>query len=165
RRRHTRSKRDWSSDVCSSDLLKVLDKEVIDGTFMSAKALDEFLKAQVARAKEEGILFSAHLKATMMKVSDPIIFGHVVRSFFSDVYDKYGDQLLAAGLNGENGLGAIYSALDDLDNGAEIKAAFDAAVENGADLAMVNSNTGITTPHVPSDVIIDVSMPAMIRTS
>ena len=147
------------------DGLKVLDKEVIDGTFMSAKALDEFLKAQVARAKEEGVLFSAHLKATMMKVSDPIIFGHVVRAFFADVYDKYGEQLLEAGLNGENGLGAIYSGLEKLDNGAEIKAAFDAALENGPDLAMVNSNKGITNLHVPSDVIIDASMPAMIRTS
>lgn len=147
------------------DGLKVLDKEVIDGTFMSAKALDEFLKAQVARAKEEGVLFSAHLKATMMKVSDPIIFGHVVRAFFADVYDKYGEQLLEAGLNGENGLGAIYSGLEKLDNGAEIKAAFDAALDNGPDLAMVNSNKGITNLHVPSDVIIDASMPAMIRTS
>lgn len=147
------------------DGLKVLDKEVIDGTFISSKALDEFLKAQVARAKEEGVLFSAHLKATMMKVSDPIIFGHVVRAFFADVYDKYGDQLLEAGLNGENGLGAIYTGLEKLENGAEIKAAFDAALENGPDLAMVNSNKGITNLHVPSDVIIDASMPAMIRTS
>ena len=147
------------------DGLKVLDKEVIDGTFISSKALDEFLKAQVARAKEEGVLFSAHLKATMMKVSDPIIFGHVVRAFFADVYDKYGDQLLEAGLNGENGLGAIYTGLDKLENGAEIKAAFEAALENGPDLAMVNSNKGITNLHVPSDVIIDASMPAMIRTS
>ncbi|MGO2550410.1 MAG: NADP-dependent isocitrate dehydrogenase, partial [Corynebacterium casei] len=122
-------------------------------------------KAQVARAKEEGVLFSAHLKATMMKVSDPIIFGHVVRAFFADVYDKYGDQLLEAGLNGENGLGAIYTGLDKLENGAEIKAAFEAALENGPDLAMVNSNKGITNLHVPSDVIIDASMPAMIRTS
>ena len=145
--------------------LKVQDKEVVDGTFMSARALDEFLQAQVARAKEEGILFSAHLKATMMKVSDPIIFGHVVRAFFADVYDKYGDKLLAAGLNGENGLGAIFSGLENLEGGEEIKAAFDAALDNGPDLAMVNSHKGITNLHVPSDVIIDASMPAMIRTS
>lgn len=145
--------------------LPVLAGEVIDGTFMSAKALDEFLKAQVARAKEEGVLFSAHLKATMMKVSDPIIFGHVVRAFFADVFEKYGEELEAAGLNGENGLGAIYEGLDKLDNGAEIKAAFDAALADGPDLAMVNSHKGITNLHVPSDVIIDASMPAMIRTS
>ncbi|WP_394281623.1 NADP-dependent isocitrate dehydrogenase [Corynebacterium sp.] len=147
------------------DDLKVLEGEVIDGTYMSAKALDEFLLEQVKRAKEEGVLFSAHLKATMMKVSDPIIFGHVVRAFFKDVYDKYGEELLAAGLDGENGLGAIYTGLEELDNGAEIKAAFDEALRNGPDLAMVNSHKGITNLHVPSDVIIDASMPAMIRTS
>ena len=145
--------------------LPVLKGEVIDGTFMSAKALDEFLIAQVKRAKEEGVLFSTHLKATMMKVSDPILFGHVVRAFFADVYDKYGEELLAAGLNGENGLGAIYEGLKNLDNGEEIKAAFDAALSDGPDLAMVNSHKGITNLHVPSDVIIDASMPAMIRTS
>ena len=145
--------------------LPVLKGEVIDGTFMSAKALDEFLLAQVKRAQEEGVLFSTHLKATMMKVSDPILFGHVVRAFFADVYDKYGEELLAAGLNGENGLGAIYEGLKNLDNGEEIKAAFDAALSDGPDLAMVNSHKGITNLHVPSDVIIDASMPAMIRTS
>ena len=145
--------------------LPVLKGEVIDGTFMSAKALDEFLLAQVKRAQEEGVLFSTHLKATMMKVSDPILFGHVVRAFFADVYDKYGEELLAAGLNGENGLGAIYEGLKDLDKGEEIKAAFDAALSDGPDLAMVNSHKGITNLHVPSDVIIDASMPAMIRTS
>lgn len=153
------------NDTVLLEGLKVLKGEVIDGTFISAKALDEFLKAQVARAKEEGVLFSAHLKATMMKVSDPIIFGHVVRAFFADVYAKYGEELLAAGLNGENGLGAIYEGLKSLENGEEIKAAFDAALENGPDLAMVNSAKGITNLHVPSDVIIDASMPAMIRTS
>ncbi|MFR9831097.1 NADP-dependent isocitrate dehydrogenase [Corynebacterium striatum] len=153
------------NDTVLLEGLKVLRGEVIDGTFISAKALDEFLKAQVARAKEEGVLFSAHLKATMMKVSDPIIFGHVVRAFFADVYDKYGEELLATGLNGENGLGAIYEGLKSLENGEEIKAAFDAALENGPDLAMVNSAKGITNLHVPSDVIIDASMPAMIRTS
>ena len=100
-----------------------------------------------------------------MKVSDPIIFGHVVRAFFADVFEKYGEELEAAGLNGENGLGAIYEGLDKLENGAEIKAAFDAALVDGPDLAMVNSHKGITNLHVPSDVIIDASMPAMIRTS
>ncbi|QNQ89708.1 NADP-dependent isocitrate dehydrogenase [Corynebacterium poyangense] len=145
--------------------LKVQAGEVVDGTFMSAKALDDFLAAQVARAKEEGVLFSVHLKATMMKVSDPILFGHVVRAFFADVFDKYGDELNAAGLNGENGLGAIYSGLEELANGAEIRAAFDEALAQGPDLAMVNSHKGITNLHVPSDVIVDASMPAMIRTS
>ena len=147
------------------DDLKVLAGEVVDGTFMSAKALDEFLAAQVAKAAATGVLFSTHLKATMMKVSDPVIFGHVVRAYFADVFDKYGDVLLANGLNGENGLAAIYAGLDSLENGAEIAAAFDAALANGPALAMVNSDKGITNLHVPSDVIVDASMPAMIRTS
>ena len=145
--------------------LKVLEGEVVDATVMRAAALDEFLAAQVQRAKEEGVLFSTHLKATMMKVSDPIIFGHVVRAFFADVYAQYGEQLLAAGLDGENGLAAVYAGLDNLDNGAEIKAAFDKALAEGPAVAMVNSDKGITNLHVPSDVIVDASMPAMIRTS
>lgn len=153
------------TETILKDGLKVLEGEVIDGAFLSAKALDAFLTEQVQRAKDENVLFSAHLKATMMKVSDPIIFGHVVRAYFADVFATYGDQLNAAGLNGENGLAAIYSGLDALDNGAEIKAAFDAALEAGADVAMVNSAKGITNLHVPSDVIIDASMPAMIRTA
>ncbi|MDN8626851.1 NADP-dependent isocitrate dehydrogenase [Corynebacterium ureicelerivorans] len=147
------------------DGLKVEAGEVIDGTYMSAKALDVFLLDAVKRAKDEGVLFSAHLKATMMKVSDPIIFGHVVRAYFKDVYDKYGEELLAAGLDGENGLGAIYEGLSELDNGEEIRAAFDKALQDGPALAQVNSAKGITNLHVPSDVIIDASMPAMIRTS
>ncbi|MCX7540383.1 NADP-dependent isocitrate dehydrogenase [Corynebacterium antarcticum] len=147
------------------DNLKVLEGEVIDGTVMRANALQEFLAAQVARAKEEDVLFSVHLKATMMKVSDPIIFGYVVRTFFADVYEAYGDQLMAAGLDGESGLAAIYSGLENLDNGAEIRAAFDKALAEGPSLAMVNSHKGITNLHVPSDVIVDASMPAMIRTS
>ncbi|PRQ11359.1 NADP-dependent isocitrate dehydrogenase [Corynebacterium sp. 13CS0277] len=153
------------SETVLKDGLKVLAGEVVDSTVMRAAALDEFLAAQVARAKEEGVLFSTHLKATMMKVSDPIIFGHVVRAFFADVYAQYGEQLLAAGLNGENGLAAVYAGLEDLDNGAEIKAAFDKALAEGPAVAMVNSDKGITNLHVPSDVIVDASMPAMIRTS
>ncbi|MBV7292607.1 MULTISPECIES: NADP-dependent isocitrate dehydrogenase [Corynebacterium] len=153
------------SETVLKDNLKVLEGEVIDGTVMRAAALQEFLAAQVARAKEEDVLFSVHLKATMMKVSDPIIFGYVVRTFFADVYAAYGDQLMAAGLDGESGLAAIYSGLENLDNGAEIKAAFDKALAEGPALAMVNSHKGITNLHVPSDVIVDASMPAMIRTS
>ncbi|MCW2735891.1 NADP-dependent isocitrate dehydrogenase [Nocardioides sp.] len=145
--------------------LKVLAGEVVDGTFMSAAALDEFLEAQVARAKADGVLFSAHLKATMMKVSDPIIFGHVVRAYFADVFAEYGEELAAAGLSANDGLGAILSGLDALDNGAAIKAAFEAGLAAGPALAMVDSDKGITNLHVPSDVIIDASMPAMIRTS
>lgn len=147
--------------------LKVLAGEVVDGTFMSAKALDAFLAEQVKRAKEEGILFSAHLKATMMKVSDPVIFGHVVKAYFSELFEKYGEQLEAAGLNPNNGLAAIEGGLDKLDaeTAEGVKKAIAAAYEDGPDVAMVNSAKGITNLHVPSDVIVDASMPAMIRTS
>jgi len=143
--------------------LAVLAGEVVDGTVMRAAALDEFLRAQVARAKQEGILFSVHLKATMMKVSDPIIFGHAVRAYFADVFTQYGDDLAAAGLSANDGLGTILPALDGLDNGAEIKAAFEKALADGPAMAMVDSDRGITNLHVPSDVIVDASMPAMIR--
>jgi isocitrate dehydrogenase len=147
------------------DGLKVLEGEVVDATVMRAAALDAFLAAQIARAKAEGVLFSVHLKATMMKVSDPIIFGHVVRAFLPEVFATYGTQLAAAGLSPNNGLGSILDGLDALDNGAEIRAAIEAGLAAGPELAMVNSDKGITNLHVPSDVIVDASMPAMIRTS
>ncbi|WP_327683568.1 NADP-dependent isocitrate dehydrogenase [Kitasatospora sp. NBC_00458] len=143
----------------------VLAGEVVDASVLRAAALNEFLAAQVARAKAEGVLFSVHLKATMMKVSDPIIFGHVVRAFFPKTFDRYGAALAAAGLNPNNGLGGILAGLDALENGAEIKASFDAELADGPALAMVDSDKGITNLHVPSDVIVDASMPAMIRTS
>ncbi|MDY0812788.1 NADP-dependent isocitrate dehydrogenase [Kitasatospora purpeofusca] len=143
----------------------VLAGEVVDASVMRAAALNEFLAAQVARAKAEGVLFSVHLKATMMKVSDPIVFGHVVRVFFPQTFAKYGEALVAAGLNPNNGLGGILAGLDALENGAEIKASFEAELAAGPVLAMVDSDKGITNLHVPSDVIVDASMPAMIRTS
>lgn len=143
--------------------LKVLKGEVVDATVLRAKALDAFLAEQVARAKAEGVLFSVHLKATMMKVSDPIIFGHVVRAFFPQTFEKYGDDLQQAGLSPNNGLGGILAGLDALPNGAEIKQSLDAEMAAGPRLAMVNSDKGITNLHVPSDVIVDASMPAMIR--
>lgn len=146
---------------------KVLEGEVVDGTFMSVKALDAFLKEQVARAKDEGILFSAHLKATMMKVSDPIIFGRVVRAYFAELFEKYGDKLTEAGLSPNNGLAAIISGLDSLDaeTAEAVKAEIEKAYNEGPAIAMVDSSRGITNLHVPSDVIVDASMPAMIRTS
>lgn len=146
---------------------KVLEGEVVDGTFMSVKALDAFLKEQVARAKDEGILFSAHLKATMMKVSDPIIFGRVVRAYFADLFEKYGDKLAEAGLSPNNGLAAIISGLDSLnaETAEAVKAEIEKAYNEGPAIAMVDSSRGITNLHVPSDVIVDASMPAMIRTS
>ncbi|MGW4383951.1 NADP-dependent isocitrate dehydrogenase [Kitasatospora sp. NPDC004531] len=143
----------------------VLAGEVVDASVMRVAALNEFLAAQVARAKAEGVLFSVHLKATMMKVSDPILFGHVVRAFFPKTFAAFGADLAAAGLNPNNGLGGILAGLDKLPNGAEIKASFDAEIADGPALAMVDSDKGITNLHVPSDVIVDASMPAMIRTS
>ncbi|MFR0637270.1 NADP-dependent isocitrate dehydrogenase [Arthrobacter sp. LS16] len=144
---------------------KVLKDEVIDGTVMHVAALQDFLKASVARAKEEGILFSAHLKATMMKVSDPIIFGQVVKAYFSELFDTYGDELAAAGLNPNNGLAAILNGLDELsdDVRAGVEKLIAKGLEEGPAVAMVDSDKGITNLHVPSDVIVDASMPAMIR--
>jgi isocitrate dehydrogenase len=145
----------------------VLAGEVVDGTVMRAAALDEFLAAQVARAKEEGVLFSAHLKATMMKVSDPIIFGHVVKAYFAELFDTYGEQLAAAGLSPNNGLASILGGLEELPEDVRegVQAAIKKGLEEGPALAMVDSDKGITNLHVPSDVIVDASMPAMIRSS
>ncbi|MFI7296477.1 NADP-dependent isocitrate dehydrogenase [Streptomyces sp. NPDC050121] len=145
--------------------LKVIAGEVVDAAVLRADALNEFLAAQVARAKAEGVLFSVHLKATMMKVSDPIIFGHVVRVFFPKTFEQYGATLAAAGLSPNDGLGAILKGLEALPEGDAIKASFDAELAEGPALAMVDSDKGITNLHVPSDVIVDASMPAMIRTS
>lgn len=149
------------------DGLAVLEGEIVDATFMSAKALDAFLAAQVRRARDEHVLFSAHLKATMMKVSDPIIFGHVVRAFLPAVFEQYGEQLAEAGLSPENGLASILSGLSELgdETAAAVRAAIEQGIADGPRLAMVNSDRGITNLHVPSDVIVDASMPAMIRQS
>ncbi|MFV0451173.1 MAG: NADP-dependent isocitrate dehydrogenase [Propioniciclava sp.] len=143
--------------------LPVLAGEVVDATVLRAASLDAFLADQIARAKDLGVLFSVHLKATMMKVSDPIIFGHVVRAFLPQTFDRFGDDLAAAGLSASNGLGSILAGLDALPNGSEIRASIAAEIADGPRLAMVNSDRGITNLHVPSDVIVDASMPAMIR--
>ena len=147
--------------------LKLQKGEILDGTFMSKKALLNFLEAQVKDAKDKGVLFSLHMKATMMKVSDPIIFGHAVRVFFKDVFEKYGKELQEAGADPNSGLGDVLNAINSLsdDKKQEINAAIQADLNDGPDVAMVNSDKGITNLHVPSDVIIDASMPAMIRTS
>jgi isocitrate dehydrogenase len=149
------------------DGISVLEGEVVDATVMRVAALEEFLTQQIAAAKDAGVLFSVHLKATMMKVSDPIIFGHVVRAFFPELFERYGEQLRAAGLDPANGLAGILSGLDalpaDVRDGA--RAVIDEGIANGPALAMVDSDKGITNLHVPSDVIVDASMPAMIRNS
>ena len=142
--------------------LKVLPREIIDGTFLSAAALDEFLAETIEEAKAEDVLYSVHLKATMMKVSDPIIFGHVVRAYFADVFDRYGDRIAAAGLTPDDGLGSILTGLADVEGGDEIIAAFTEALDDPR-LSYVNSDKGITNLHVPSDVIVDASMPALVR--
>lgn len=141
--------------------------EIVDGTFMSVAKLRSFLEAEVADAKAQGVLFSLHMKATMMKVSDPIIFGHAVKVFFANVFEKHADALEQVGVNVNNGLGNLIAEIEKLpeDQRAAIEADLQAALDNGPALAMVNSDKGITNLHVPSDVIIDASMPAMIRTS
>ncbi len=145
----------------------VLAGEVIDSTAMDVAALRSFLAEQISDAKQQGVLFSIHLKATMMKVSDPIIFGHAVEVFFADVFAKHGDVIAAAGGDPRNGWASVLSAVETLpaDQRAAIEADIAAAYENGPAVAMVDSDKGITNLHVPSDVIVDASMPAMIRTS
>ncbi|GAB5401510.1 MAG: NADP-dependent isocitrate dehydrogenase [Aureisphaera sp.] len=147
--------------------VSVLEGEIVDATFMSKGALLDFLEKQVQDAKDMGILFSLHMKATMMKVSDPIIFGHAVRVFFSDLFEKHHSTFEELGVDVNNGFGDLVSKLDELSEGkkAEIEADIQSVLGNGPDMAMVNSDKGITNLHVPSDVIIDASMPAMIRTS
>ena len=141
--------------------------EVLDGTYMSRQALEGFLQKQIQRAKQEGVLFSLHMKATMMKVSDPIIFGACVEVFFQSLITEHREALNAAGVNFSNGLGDLMAKMDQLPDATreQVEVALKKAFEDGPDLAMVNSDKGITNLHVPSDVIIDASMPAMIRSS
>jgi isocitrate dehydrogenase len=143
----------------------VLAGEIVDATVMQVAHLHAFLADAIARAQADDVLFSVHLKATMMKVSDPIIFGHVVTAFLPEVFATYGQQLVAAGLSPSNGLGGILAGLDRLEDGPAIRAAIEQGLAAGPALAMVDSDRGITNLHVPSDVIVDASMPAMIRTS
>jgi isocitrate dehydrogenase len=149
------------------DSLDLLDGEIIDATVMSKTALIEFLEEQVEDALDKSVLFSLHMKATMMKVSDPIIFGHAVRVFFKNLFEKHGKAFDKIGVDVNNGFGNLLEKLSELseDKRDEIREDIRFALEHGADLAMVNSERGITNLHVPSDVIIDASMPAMIRTS
>jgi isocitrate dehydrogenase len=142
------------------DAWPLTEGTVVDATFMSAKALSEFLAAEIEKTKEEGILFSLHMKATMMKVSDPIIFGHAVKAWLAPVFDKFADELAALGVNPNSGLGDVLARVAD---NAEIMAAIEEVTASRPPMYMVNSDKGITNLHVPSDVIIDASMPALIR--
>ncbi|GEK09294.1 NADP-dependent isocitrate dehydrogenase [Pseudoalteromonas sp. McH1-7] len=145
----------------------LLAGEIIDASRMSASALREFLAAQVQEAKDKGVLFSLHMKATMMKVSDPIIFGHAVKVFYKDVFEKHAATFAEIGVDASNGIGDVYAKIDSLDDAKrqEIEADLNAVYETAPDIAMVDSDRGITNLHVPSDVIIDASMPAAIRSS
>ncbi len=147
--------------------LSLLSGEIIDASVLSKRALLTFLKEQIIDAKEKNVLFSLHLKATMMKVSDPIIFGHAVRVYFTNIFEKYADILDELGVDVNNGFGNLLSKIQELPETKykEIEADIKTSFQNGPDLAMVNSDKGITNLHVPSDIIIDASMPAMIRTS
>jgi isocitrate dehydrogenase len=158
---------DDGSTTVLKDSLPVLAGEVVDATVMRVAALREFLTEQVERARTEGVLFSVHLKATMMKVSDPIIFGHVVRAFFPKLFTEHGEALAAAGISPNDGLGTLLKAIEGLpaDQRDAIAASVKQGLDEGPALAMVDSDKGITNLHVPSDVIVDASMPAMIRTS
>ncbi|MDG1429509.1 MAG: NADP-dependent isocitrate dehydrogenase [Crocinitomicaceae bacterium] len=149
------------------DNLSLLAGEIIDSSVLNKKALLAFLESEIADAKDQGVLMSLHMKATMMKVSDPIIFGHAVSVFFKSVFDRHATVLDEIGVDVRNGFGDLVAKIEELpaDKQAEINADIKACYENGPDLAMVNSDKGITNLHVPSDVIIDASMPAMIRTS
>ncbi len=147
--------------------IDLLEGEIIDGTFLSKKALINFLKVQKEEAKALGVLFSVHLKATMMKVSDPVIFGHVVHMFFEELFEKYEDTFQRLGVNPNAGLATLINQVKTLpkDQSKAILADLNRIYEEGPDIAMVDSDKGVTNLHVPSDVIIDASMPAMIRTS
>ncbi|MDQ6807268.1 MAG: NADP-dependent isocitrate dehydrogenase, partial [Actinomycetota bacterium] len=149
------------------EAIPVTSNQVLDAAVMRAQALDHFLAAQIAEAKEQGVLFSVHLKATMMKVSDPIMFGHTVRAYFDHVFAEHGAALASVGVNANDGMAALLTAIEKLpeDQRDAVRAAIDVAYAEGPALAMVDSDRGITNLHAPSDVIIDASMPAAIRAS
>ena len=158
---------DNGKNILLKENIKVLEGEIVDGTNMSIDALNSFLEREIIDSKEKGLLFSLHMKATMMKVSDPIIFGHAVRTFFKPLFDKYSDVFSELGVDVNNGFGDLTSKINQLDHDQkeEILREIQKCYHDGPAIAMVDSDNGITNLHVPSDVIIDASMPAMIRTS
>jgi len=155
------------SPIILKDKVELLAGEIIDASVMSKEALTSFLEEQIKDAKEKGVLLSLHLKATMMKVSDPIIFGHAMKAYFSAIFNQYGSLFETLGISANNGLESLLNKLKELpkETREEIESDIEKTITNGPDLAMVNSDKGITNLHVPSDIIIDASMPAMIRNS
>ena len=151
------------TETTLKDGLSFPDGTIVDASFMSVAALRSFYEAEIASTQAEGTLFSLHVKATMMKVSDPIIFGHAIKAYLAPIFDAHGDALAAAGVNANSGLGTLFATLETMENGAVIRAEIDALLAERPPLYMVNSDKGITNLHVPSDVIIDASMPAVIR--
>ena len=157
---------DAGKDITLKEKVSLIPGEVIDATVMSKRALRSFLEKEIEDAKSQGVLLSVHLKATMMKVSDPIIFGHAVTVFYKDVFEKHADLFNEIGVDPNNGLGDVYAKIQNIpsEQRAEVEADIQACYQKRPELAMVNSDKGITNLHVPSDVIIDASMPAAIRT-
>jgi isocitrate dehydrogenase len=151
------------SEKLLKDFAPLKAGEVIDSSVMNLNALKSFVKEAIAEAKNRNVLLSAHLKATMMKVSDPIIFGAIVETFFSEVFEKYAETFKSLDINPNNGLANLYDKIAGIPQEAEIKADIEKALENGPRVAMVNSDKGITNFHVPSDIIVDASMAALIR--
>jgi isocitrate dehydrogenase len=147
------------------DGIKAASGDVVSATFMSAAKLDKFIAKTIQEAKDESLLYSVHLKATMMKVSDPVMFGHFVKVFFTEIFEEFGSELNAAGVVTNNGLKDLFAKIENLPIKDKIIAKYNEILDKNPDLAMVDSDKGITNLHVPSDVIIDASMPAMIRNS
>ena len=145
------------------DNLKLDKNEILDATFMSAKALDKFYAEQIEVCKKENILLSLHLKATMMKVSDPVIFGHAVKVYFKELFDSFSEELTRLGVNANNGVNELLTKIENSPKKQEILAKYNEILAKSAPLSMVNSDKGITNLHIPSDVIVDASMPAMLK--
>lgn len=155
--------RDAQGERVLKEGLKLEQNEILDATFMDALKLSAFYEAQIAKCKEQDILFSLHLKATMMKVSDPVLFGYAVKAYFKAIFDSFGDELEALGVNPNNGVSELLSKIESSPKKAQILAKYNEILEKSAKISMVNSDKGITNLHVPSDVIVDASMPAMLK--
>ena len=155
--------KDSSGEKVLKEGLKLEQNEILDATFMDAAKLSAFYEKQIQRCKDEGILFSLHLKATMMKVSDPVLFGYAVKAYFKEIFTEFGDELTKLGVNANNGVSELLSKIESSPKKAQILAKYNEILEKSAKISMVNSDKGITNLHIPSDVIVDASMPAMLK--